>query len=235
VTSEPRAIFGNMIVEHSHADVAAARIACGDLVASVLREALAREARVGFVLSGGRNPAEILPRLAATDLDWTRVAILPGDERLVPDDDPDSNAGLALRAFAGAARAPRIWSLGARPPAPAEAAAVLAAAWAEFPPPAIAFLGIGTDGHVASLFPGTDAATDDASVALATEAPPAPHRHARVSLGMSPLLACRRVCLVVDGPEKTAAYRLALVEPDRRALPIAGLLRGAAQIDVFLA
>jgi 6-phosphogluconolactonase len=228
-------VISETIVEHQCPDVAAARIACGDLIASVLHEALARDPRVGLVLSGGRNPAEILPRLAATDLDWARVEILPGDERLVPDSDPDSNAGLALRAFAGAARAPRIFSLGAHPPAPAEAASALAAAWAAFPPPAIAFLGIGTDGHVASLFPGTDAATDDASVALATEAPPAPHRHARVSLGMSALLACPRICLVVDGPEKTTAYRRALIEPDRRALPIAGLLRSAARIDIFLA
>jgi 6-phosphogluconolactonase/glucosamine-6-phosphate isomerase/deaminase len=52
---------------------------------------------------------------------------------------------------------------------------------------------------------------------------------------MSALLASPRICLVVDGPEKTAAYRRALAEPDRRALPIAGLLRSAAQIDIFLA
>ena len=131
-----------------------------DAVAAAAADLIAAEVRLGTAtigLAGGSTPRatyELLPQL---DLDWNGVMLWLGDERWVPPDHPDSNAGMARRAFVdevGAALVVPDYSL--RDPH------LAAAAYADVVRPALltpglVLLGMGDDGHTASLFPGTDA------------------------------------------------------------------------------
>ncbi|HEX9854285.1 MAG TPA: 6-phosphogluconolactonase [Acidimicrobiia bacterium] len=114
-------------------------------------------------LAGGSTPTETHRLLARADIDWSNVSLWLGDERWVPHDDPDSNAGMARRTLAGAVGA-EVVAPDTSLPTPAEAAADyerrLQEIWVErdgIAAPDLVMLGIGDDGHTASLFPGTAA------------------------------------------------------------------------------
>lgn len=131
-----------------------------DAVAAAAAELIAAQVRSGTAtigLAGGSTPRatyELLPQL---DLDWNGVMLWLGDERWVPPDHPDSNAGMARRAFVdevGAALVAPDYSLGDPHVAAAAYADVVRPALLT---PGLILLGMGDDGHTASLFPGTDA------------------------------------------------------------------------------
>ncbi len=188
-----------IVVLPTPADVADA---LADRTADVLRQVLAVRARAVVCLTGGSTPEPAYTRLAAAaDIEWDRVHIFWGDERAVGPDSPDSNAGMAQRTLIGPAGSPasnvrRIQGeRGAH-----EAARRYESCLEEFfgHAPArfdVLHLGMGPDGHVASLFPGSPALNERHRRVVATEAPDAFAVRDRITLTL-PVLGRSAVTLI---------------------------------------
>lgn len=173
-------------------------------IGSQMRQALTLRDRASLALPGGTTPGPLLDILSGSRLDWARVDVLPGDERLVPLDDPRSNAGqIARRLLHGPAAAARLITL-ADPEAPDAGLAAARAALAGCLPLAVCVLGMGADGHVASLFPGAaglaGALAADAAPLAALPGPQQGER--RLSLTAPALLGAGRLHLLITGAQK---------------------------------
>lgn len=228
------------IEERDFASAAEAADALAGVVAADLGSALRQRGRVSLVVSGGRSPIAFFERLREAALDWSRVVVTLADERWVPPTHPDSNARLVtahlLQGAAAAARFVPLWN-GA--PTPAAAIAERSAALGELPRPFDALvLGMGEDGHTASLFPGAaglQAALDPHGKArlVAIDPPAAPHP--RLSLTLAALLDSRRIHLPLGGATKHAIYRRAKAECDPLRLPVAAVLcQSRTPVTVYL-
>lgn len=178
-----------------------------------LRLALDRDdAQVAVAVPGGSTPFPILKELAAADMDWARVAVWPGDDRIVPEDHLASNAG-RIRAL--------LEPVGAR---------IIALSENANPPHfALTWLGMGSDGHIASLFPNTDPKPDDSSPVLRLTPDPLPPEAPfdRISLTIPALLDSDAVMFVIRGAEKRALFEAAA--SGSNDLPVARLLAAATQ------
>lgn len=189
------------------------------------------------VLTGGGVGIHLLELLrdspALHAVDWGRVDVWWGDERFVPADDPDRNELQARRALLDAldldpARVHPMGALGGPDGDDPEAAAeryageLADAAPHDDPVPAfdVLLLGMGPEGHTASIFPESPAA-HDGRIVLAVHGCPKPPP-TRVSLGFSALCAAREVWLVVAGAEKAPMVATALSGAGRLQVPAAG-------------
>jgi 6-phosphogluconolactonase len=198
-------------------------------VGTVLRESLQLRGRASLVVSGGRTPMPFLDELASQLLDWSHVTVCLADDRWVPAQHPDSNEGLVRRhLLQGAAAAARLIPLVDASATPQAQRAAVERALAAAPRPFDAVvLGMGDDGHTASLFPGapgTAAALDlrrPEQVALVVPAG-APHR--RISLTLRALLDARAVMILIQGDGKRAAIEQA-ARGDPAQYPIAAFLQ----------
>ena len=124
-----------------------------DDVAAALERRLAAHGAAGLVVSGGRTPAAFLRELGSRQLDWTHVFVTLADERCVAADDPASNLRLLREAFAGSPASAAV--LVAVDATGTDAASRWSEALGKMPRPfASVILGMGDDGHFASLFPG---------------------------------------------------------------------------------
>jgi len=201
---------------------AAAHAISGQLV-----EALRTHGRAGLVATGGRSPGPVYDRLAAsTAQDWTRVVVTLSDERCVPQDDPASNARLVReRLLKGAAAKAHLLPLWPEPEAAALAALL---------PFDAVMLGMGEDGHIASLIPGDPGLEDALSTADLTRPVPAGLGKppvARTTLTLSALLNARAIFLLVAGEAKRGVIGRALAGED---LPVARLIsQSSAPIRIF--
>ncbi len=172
----------------------------------------ATEGRVSITIPGGSTPFPILAELARAPLDWSRIVVWPGDDRIVAEDHPASNVG-RIRAELeplGATISPL--EEGAQPP--------------HF---ALSWLGMGNDGHVASLFPNTDPTADDRLPIRRLTPDPLPPEapYDRLSLTIPALLDSDALLFVIRGAEKRSLFEAAL--RGVHDLPIARLLRAAHQ------
>jgi len=215
----------------------AATLAAG--IAADLRAALVRRAAASLVVSGGRSPTLMFAHLARHALDWPRVQVTLADERWVGSDDPASNEGL-LRAtlLRGAAAQARFLGLKNAAATPAAGAAQAWEAIGAMPRPFdVVVLGMGDDGHTASLFPGSAglaAALDESAqpACLEMRSPAAPH--ARLSLNLAALLDSRRIYIQIRGAQKWQVYQRARTAGDEAELPIRAILRQSrVPVDVF--
>lgn len=172
----------------------------------------ATSGEVAITVPGGSSPFPIMALLAAAPLDWSRIAIWPGDDRIVPEDHPASNVGRIRAALE---------PLGAR--------IVPLAEGAQPPHFALAWLGLGTDGHIASLFPNTDPQVDDALPVRRLTPDPLPPEAPfdRLSLTIPALLDSDELLFVAWGAEKRGLLEQA-VRGDH-GLPVARLLGAARQ------
>ena len=185
----------------------------GDLAAAAVRiaEVVARPGRKRIAMPGGSTAPKLLASLVRPGVDWRGTTVVPTDERQVAADHPASNLRLLREA--------------------------LAATGAEIVPlhdgdPVDGFdlvwLGMGEDGHVASLFPCMAAGQRQGPRVIATVPEPLPREapFARLSLNLEALSAADEIMLVVTGQPKRAVIEAAIAG-ERDDLPIAGLLRAA--------
>jgi len=216
-----------MIESHSYADFAEMSHHAADLVAQSLVEALSRGRAATLTLAGGSTPREAYAHLAdARDLPWERVHIFWGDERYLPPDAPESNARMAHEALLSKIPVPpeNIHEVRTGLPGP-EAAAdyerqIRAACgrwgetdpgtseWQREEPPAldVVLLGMGPDGHTASLFPGSAALAATGLVAFAP-APRLTPQVPRITMTLPLLNSARLVIFLVSGSEKLPIVR----------------------------
>jgi 6-phosphogluconolactonase len=204
--------------------------ACSDrgalaaVAAAAIAEALARPGPVSFVAAGGSTPGATYDRLAAMDLDWSRVTVTLGDERWVDPAAPESNARLVrVRLLAGHAAAARFVALKGRGATPEEDALAVEPRIAVMLPFDAVLLGMGEDGHVASLFPGDPEPGPKrlcVGVAMSGLAPFVP----RLTLTLAALLRARQIFLLITGEAKRALVERVSSEPDY-APPVAAILR----------
>lgn len=217
------------------AEAAAARLA------DALAEALASDGRALFAGSGGSTPSPIYARLSEADLDWAGVTATLVDERYVPETSPDSNAALLKRALlTGPAAAARFIPLYS-PAVTVDRAAALAsqALAAEGRALDAVLLGMGEDGHICSMFPGSPTLTTLLTPGLkpAVYGVPAGRDGAappqeRLTLNMSWLAGARCVVLALTGVKKRAVFEREATG-DAAVSPIAALIAANAPLEVF--
>lgn len=196
--------------------------AAEELVAEALTAAVEERGRCHFVLSGGRTPVALYRLLAGhRDLPWPQVELFWGDERFVPVDHPDSNAGAAQEILVDALPIPsgqvHRWPILETASASAEAyESILTGQEGDPPVFDINLLGIGSDCHTASLFPKAEVLSSP-GVTVATRAP---NGQERLSLTIPALSNSRLVIFLVTGEEKRAALlQLLAAEGDPRICP----------------
>ena len=215
--------------------------AVADRLAGALAGALAADGRALFAGSGGSTPSPIYARLAQADLDWAKVTTTLVDERYVSETSPDSNAtllkGALLTGPAAAARFIPLYS----PAVTVDRAAALAsrALDAEGRPLDAVLLGMGEDGHICSMFPGSPTLTTLLTPSLkpAVYGVPAGRDGAappqeRLTLNLPWLVSARCVVLALTGARKRAVFeREAAGDP--AVSPIAALIAANAPLEVF--
>lgn len=189
-----------------------------------------------LVLPGGTSPIPIFERLKGLKFPWKRVTIVPGDDRLVDVTDPLSNANLLARHFMplGARVVPlTAGKLGVRQ---AGEAADARLADLKFPPDLV-WLGMGENGHTASIFhgPDYDEALSSRKLAIGLTPDPLPPEAPvpRVTLTRSAILSARAILLTVSGARKKAVLEEAIEDGATSDYPIGRVLADAEQaIDI---
>ena len=184
-------------------------VADAEAVAQAGAEAVAAAIRGGtrtLVLTGGSTPRRMHERLATMDLEWGRVSVLFGDERCVPPGDPMSNYGMARETLLAGIDPGAVLRIPAELGAE-EAASLYDAAVGRLQPLDLVLLGIGEDGHCASLFPGHPALAAPGWAVAVHDAPKPPPD--RVSLTLGALRNARRVIFLATGAAKAEALRRA--------------------------
>lgn len=225
--------------EYKARDQLAEALAAG--VAAVLGGGIAERGSAVLAVSGGTTPAAFFARLSEADIAWADVTITLVDERLVPPDHERSNLRLVRETLMqNRAAAANLVGLcdGTTddPQAAAEAADRLVGGLEPFD---AAILGMGTDGHTASFFPGGDR--------LVKALDPESHRHVvamqapgagepRLTVTLRRLLDAHFLALHIEGEEKKTVLEAALQPGPVEAMPVRAVLRGAGdRLNLFWA
>ncbi len=215
--------------------------ALADKIIATLGAAIAERGGASLVVSGGKTPITLFQMLRARDLDWSRVSIALVDERWVDTSSADSNEHLVrselLRDKAVGARFTGLKNAAPTP----DAGAV--SAWETFArvprPFDVVVLGMGDDGHTASLFPNSpnllsalDTAAPPGCVGMWAPVTPQP----RMSLNLSALLDTRQIVILLNGAAKWRTYSNAVAPGPVPEMPIRAVLRQTrAPVEVMWA
>ena len=198
-------------------------------LASELGSCLRTHEHASFCVPGGTTPGPIFDVLSDVQLDWPRVHVFLNDERWVPETSDRSNTRLLRqRLLTGRAAAATLVPMVADAPDPEGSLEGLAEGLAPELPISVLLLGMGTDMHTASLFPGADRLTDalaaDAPPLMAMRAPGAPEP--RVTLTAPVLDGAMSKHVIITGPEKREAVERAR-GLSREEAPITAVWNGA--------
>lgn len=214
-----------------------AEAVAGD-VGFIVESALDARGACLLALPGGKTPQPIFARLAEAKLAWKKVTIIPTDERLVPMQDERSNVRAIAKAFlpSGARVIPIAAEIADYKLAGNSADAVLQdLAW----PPDLCWLGMGEDGHTASIFAGPDlqdaldAPKARRAVGVMPDPLPAEAPVPRVTLTRAAILSARTILITVTGDKKRALLEQAIADGQSSRLPIGRVLAEAEQpIDI---
>lgn len=198
---------------HTFPTPAAQAAALAEAVAGRLCRYLQVQSRAVLAVSGGRSPVAFFEALAQVKLDWLNVTVTLVDERLVPPQHPDSNAALVRRhLLQHAAAAAHFLPLVNEQTDVSDPAAALAETEAGFPMPDIAVLGMGMDGHTASLFPQAPQLAAAVSLDCRTKlvhTSPVTAAHERIGMSLNTLAAVPQLFLLIQGADKRAVLEQA--------------------------
>ncbi|GAA4010655.1 6-phosphogluconolactonase [Sphingomonas swuensis] len=200
----------------------------------------ARDASL-LALPGGKTPGPIFAKLAAQKLPWKKVTIVPTDERLVEVSDERSNARLLAQSFMRAGA--RVIPIGGENADVDAAGNIADARLQDLPwPPDLVWLGMGADGHTASIFDGPDlqkaldAPKARRAVGVRPDPMPADMPVARVTLTRAALLSSRTLIITITGKDKRELLEQAIADGHSSKLPIGRVLAEAEQpIDIHWA
>lgn len=197
-------------------DRTAASAAAADILARLIGESLAAnpEAEASLVVSGGSTPGPCFDLLSGVALDWSRVTVLPSDERWVPADDADSNERLIKnRLLQGPANRGQVLSFFRAGLEASQAPRLIEKDLEKLAQPFSAvLLGMGEDGHFASLFPdfdGLQMALDPRGETACTMVQTSGSPHLRISLTLSALLNSVHTVLLIFGEAKRKVFETA--------------------------
>jgi len=194
----------------------AASASAADLLACLIRGKLdsGPEKQASLVVSGGSTPGPCFDLLSGEALDWSRVIVLPSDERWVPGNDPDSNERLIRqRLLRGAASAGKVLSFYREGLDAVQAPRTIEQDLNNIDRPfSASLLGMGEDGHFASLFPdfaNLKAALDPVGKAQCLSVQTASSPHLRISLTLSALINSSHIVLLMFGEAKRVVFESA--------------------------
>ena len=214
------------MTEHYFETRLEASIAAANRMAELVAKRLDNNGDASIIVSGGTSPQQCMAALANAPLDWPRVQVLLSDERWVPADHEDSNEKLVRETLlVGPAAAAQFLPVYAAGVSPEDRCDEL-----QDPLPVLPFscslIGIGTDGHFASLFPdaeqlksGLDVESGRLYVPITTAASP----HPRISMTLAGISRSDEVALLFFGDEKLDVYKQA--KASATAYPLSRLLR----------
>lgn len=166
---------------------------------------VATEQPRSIALSGGDTARHCYELLATADVDWSGVDVFFGDDRWVPVDDPDSNEGMARLAFLDQVLPRAVHSLRRAGDTPDAAAGAYDHLLRDAPPIDLVHLGLGPDGHTASLFPDSPALDEADHLVVATGDDRHPHR--RLTFTFPAITRSRLAVFTIAGAEKREAFR----------------------------
>lgn len=222
------------LIKHPNADALTDQVR--DQLTGICREALAGRRPVFLALAGGSTPLPVYRQFANEDLDWASIHLIPGDDRWVGIDDPASNRRALSECFAATSASvlPLVPDDPGAEPDLETARLTLNLIEGAFD---ACVLGMGADGHFASLFPGDEglaAALDpedpDEAVAIRPDPLPPEAPYARISLTLRRLLDSRHRLLLIRGDRKLDVLERAIAGAD---LPVTALIKQAGpRLDI---
>ena len=195
----------------------------------IVESALDQRGDCVLALSGGKTPVPAYQKLAQAKVNWKKVTIVPVDDRLVAVTDPASNAGMLAKIFLP--KGGRVMPLGAanadyRMAGNAADARLKDLKW----PPDLVLLGMGADGHAASIFPGPDleealnAPRARRAIGVMPDPLPADAPYPRVTLTRAAILSARALMIVVTGDDKRKVLEQAIADGTGSRVPIGRIL-----------
>lgn len=227
-----------MPTEHRFIDGTLAAQDMARRIAAILTDAIAARGVASIALSGGRSARPVLEALSQSDLDWDKVVVTLVDERWVAPDHADSNEKLIREVLLQGPAASARFTPMKNDAADAYAGqAQVEKAFRSLPWPLdIVVLGMGDDGHTASLFPDAQelaAGLSTDALTLAVTPPAAPHQ--RMSLSAKAILSSRHIFLQIGGAAKKAVYDRAMEDGPVEELPIRlALGQHAVSVEVWI-
>ena len=209
-----------MFVWHEYENAAAASEALADAVAAALQNALDNKGSAVLAVSGGRSPIPFFQALSQKDLDWQKVGITLVDERIVPTTHADSNTALAHEYLLQNKAAAATWIPvveASKTETELQPDSVVAYALKHYKQPDVLILGMGSDGHTASLFPQAPqlkAAINESDDPTLIHTTPVTAPHERVSMTLGAIAKTENVFLAIQGAEKKAVFDKAAARAD---------------------